>query len=591
MPLEATKSVELAREQSIQARAREGVVFGTSNVLLYLSTVGQLVAPWWSKQRDLDLDDFWKKCPHLSGALSMLVSKVATVPIRVEPRDTGVKAHFRQAEDFTIMLVEESDFGSGWVDALSKGLTDFWATDNGVFLEITGDGKKDKPIEGMPTGLEHLDSHQCTRTGDPEFPVLYQDIDGKLYKLHHTRVAFASDMPSSRARMKGVGYCATSRVLDIAQNLYDDVIYKQEKMGSRPLRAILLGKGISTTVIEDALTISNEAFDNQGFSRYAKLPLIGDIAPEAALQLLSLSQLPDGFDEEKDVTLGMFAMALGFNVPIRWIWPAAVTGATRADAMYQHIAGLGGGVGKVLRILTTMLGGSERGSRHSQGKFLPPHLKLVFDFQDDEQDRMRADIRETRAKTRATDVGTGVITVRVAREQALEDGDLTRAQFNEMELADGRTPDGADVLSLFGSPDEDMQRLLDLGVDNPLVVSEHDAPEMVERIQAKMVEDQTAMYERGTPAMKAKVEQALAALKKLLTLYEPRPPEPPKEEGEKQTAPDAIDSPVASDHSYTVVPIPCPLPGCTGQSAKQYEDHGGLCVCTECGCTFDPEAI
>ena len=93
--------------------------------------------------------------------------------------------------------------------------------------------------------------------------------------------------------------------------------------------------------------------------------------------------------------------------------------------------------------------------------------------------------------------------------------------------------------------------------------------------------------------MKAKVEQALAALKKLLALYEPKPPEPPKEEaqGEKQATPDAIDKPVTGDHPYHVVPILCPLPGCTGQSAKQYDDHGGLCVCSECGCTFDPEAI
>jgi hypothetical protein len=83
------------------------------------------------------------------------------------------------------------------------------------------------------------------------------------------------------------------------------------------------------------------------------------------------------------------------------------------------------------------------------GKFLPPHLRFVFDFQDDELDRMRAEIRDLRSQRHERDLRSGAITVRVVREQMLSDGDITDSQFQDMELEDGRTPDGLHVLDLF----------------------------------------------------------------------------------------------------------------------------------------------
>lgn len=40
------------------------------------------------------------------------------------------------------------------------------------------------------------------------------------------------------------------------------------------------------------------------------------------------------------------------------------------------------------------------------------------------------------------------------------------------------------------------------------------------------------------------------------------------------------------EHSPEFAGIFCPL--CQGFGADQYLDHGGLCVCHNCGCTFDP---
>jgi len=520
LPAKSTKTVEQAVDHTIQAiPANE--YSGRGGLLSYMAQSGQLISPWWSRQRDIDLDRFWKQSDHLSGAKAALTAKVASVPVRVLPRDTSMKAHWKQAEQYSIRLVEESEFGQSWIESVSKFLEDYWLSDNGGFFEIIGGGKPDGPIEGPAMGVSHLDSLRITRTGNAEFPVIYTDVDGTRYKLHRTRVAFASDSPSGRAEMYAVGMCAGSRCVNTAQNLIDIGIYKQEKLGSRPLRAVLVGRGIKTEAIVDSLSIAREIMDNQALARFSKMPVIGDLSPQATLDIVNFASLPDGFDEDSSTKLGMSAIALAFGVPIRWIWPNASTGATKADAEFQHIAGLGGGIGKALATLTMMLGGDPRGPSHMAGKFLPPHLKLIFDFQDDEQDRTKAQIRTIRAQSRNDNIESGVYNLRIAREHALEDGDLSRSQFASIELEDGRLSDGSDVLSLFNSTEPDFMRMLDMGVDEPLAIDLNDPLDMLIEIEAaalSAMEDQGAARSIST---RDKATQALQALNALKELYMP----------------------------------------------------------------------
>jgi hypothetical protein len=516
----ATKDVESNAENSLQTRARSGSPTGFK-LLSYLNTGSYRIAPWWSPQRDKNLEDFVRSSDHLSSAVGMLVSKVASVPVKVEPRDMRLKKHQRDAEDFTIRLNEESEFGQGWHTLVARFLQDWWCADNGAYIEIIGDGDPLGPIEGPAMGLAHLDSHRCQRTGDPEFPVLYQDASGARVKYHRSRVAFAADLPSAREEMYGVGFCAISRVINNAQILSDINNYKQEKLGSRPLRAILEGRGISTDAILDAIAVAEESMDSKGLGIFAQIPVLGDIAPDASLSLTSLVGLPDGYDEETTTRLAMFLIALGFGVPIRWLWPAATSGATKADAMYQHIAGLGGGVGHVLSILTLMLGGDARGSRHGIGKFLPSHLRLVFDFQDDEQDRSRAEIQGLRSRNRNTDLEKGVIDARTAREQALMADDITQAQFERLELADGRLPGGEPVLTLFHNTHEPFLSWLDLGVDNPLAITANDPMDMLDEINIAAIGVQDDLANTSVISRQEKAEQALAALDELKGLYAP----------------------------------------------------------------------
>lgn len=502
----AKTDFEKVKDQSIQARARgEGA---TLSLLLWAVRGSELISPWWSKQRDADLRRFWKSVDHLSGAVYTLQSRLITIPFQVLPRDKTIKAHVRQAGEFTDMLVNQSEFGEGWGTFYSKFVEDLVTQDNGSVAEIIGEGRPDGPIIGMPIGVAHLDSWRCTRSGDPDFPIIYQDTDGKRYKLHHTRVLFASQMPSPSATMNGVGLCAVSRCLNIAQNLLDILVYKQEKLGSRPHRNIMVTKGgLDPDTVRSAFIMAESQMNAQQLRRYSKTVVIGhEDLKDAEIQQIDLASLPDGFDERESIVLGMAAIALAFGMDARELFPAMTVGATRAEALIQHMKQRGKGPGQIL----------EMTERLFEYKALPAHLKMVFDYQDDAQDKQVAEIRGKRAERHERDLLSGSVDVRTVREQMVDDGDLTQDQFVAMELEDGRLEDGSDVLTLFMN--DDYIDLLDIGVDDPLDVQENDKSEVLLAIEAKRRE-LWGELNSATPRHRRPVREALAALDKLEDMY------------------------------------------------------------------------
>lgn len=496
-------------KESIQQRGR-GEQPITADSFLLLAVAGNLLPKWWSKSRDIALRDFWKKVDTLAGAMYVMESKISTIPVHVEARDKTIASHVKQAEQATEALLNGAEFGEGWGKLIEPSVEDLCTQDNGMFWEIIGMGKPDQPIEGMPLTISHLDAARCQRTGSPEFPVIYKDEDSKWYKLHFTRVAFSSQMPSPNISMRGVGFCAVSRCSNIAQCFYDQLTYKQEKLGSRPKRALGITKGgLAPEDINAALAIADETMNNQNLTRYSKIALIGAKGlPDAGIDIVDLSSLPEGFDEEKSTVLTMAAIALAFGMDARELWPAMSSGATKAEALVQHLKQRGKGPGHILESLTRML----------ESRFLPPHLMAVFDFQDDEQDREIGEIKDRRAQTTKVNLDTEVIDIRTAREQALSSGDLEKAQFIKLELKDGRLEDGDSVLTLFYDPD--YEELLEMGTENPTDIQANDIPDLMlsaianKRLELMKMQAVTTNYRE-----KAKVDNAMAALEALEKLY------------------------------------------------------------------------
>jgi hypothetical protein len=213
----------------------------------------------------------------------------------------------------------------------------------------------------------------------------------------------------------------------------------------------------------------------------------------------------------------MFLIALALNIPPRWLWPATSTGATKADAMFQHIAGMGGGIGNLIQIFVNMLGGDMLAD--ALGKPIGSQYEVIFDYQDDEQDRQQAEIREIRNKYWASAINAGIIDVRTAREQMLEAGDLTEQQFEDMELGDGRLPDGTDVLNLFYSLDPVMQQMLAIGEGDVLNTEANSREVMLPAIEDKLIEIRAILVNPSRPKEFDAAKMAFAALMALKRLY------------------------------------------------------------------------
>jgi len=414
------------------------------NIFTFMARSGDVISPWWSTTRDKQLRQLWKKSDHLSGAMYTTIAKISTIPMRIVPKDMSIKSHVRLAEDYTNLIHVTAQFGEGWNKFYQMILEDLFGQDNGFFAEIIGEGSKDGPIQGMPISIAHLDASRCTRTRSPMYPVIYTDISRTAYKLHYSRVMYSSQMPSADVQMNGVGVCAISRAINTVLNLIDIGVYKQEKMGSRPQRQLFITQGgLDPEDLANAISTANEIMDMQGLSRYSKSVAVGDrTIPNADLKTIEMSGLPDGFNEQQSTILGMAVMSMAFGIDARELFAGVDSGATKADAIIQHIKQRGKSVGQTIELMERQFG----------HKYLPQFLRMVFDYQDEAQDRDNADIASVRAQSRERDLKNQVTNARVERQKMVQHGEVSQAQFEELELEDGRLDDGTDVEVLFHIP-------------------------------------------------------------------------------------------------------------------------------------------
>lgn len=527
-------------------------------VLHWLGAAGQLAPPYWSPARDIWLRTFYIKVDYLKIAVSTFVEKVLAIPLSITARDHSVKAHVALAEELAGAINRNSGFLKGFKNELAKFITAYLTQDNGAFLLIMGRGKADGPIVGPVSGVMHLDSQRCTRTGNPEFPVRYQHQNGKMYALHYTRVLFMSSMPSDDDELYDVGLCAVSRAIDAAQELLDMVTYSQEKLGSRPPRQILYAKqGAQLAELQAAVTHAENKMDAQGLARFARTmliaPRVGSTAP-LELELLDLAKTPDGFNRLDNTMLCVAVLSAAFGLDMRDLAHAfGMTGQTKADAEVQHFKTRGKGAAQFMVDFTEQF----------TLKVLPESLTAEFDYVDDTQDQQAAAIRKTRAEARQIDLTAETIDTRTAREQMLEEGEITEQQFEALELADGRLQDGMDVLTLFFSLDEELTRLLDLGVDNPIDVAANGMEEMAAAIDEQLL----ACWQRHDTApnanIKRKARQAMAALDKLRGMYQPM-----AEDTQQQAEAEPADPKPVEDTTSEETPVEPKRPPPNGQPVK-----------------------
>jgi hypothetical protein len=300
---------------------------------------------------------------------------------------------------------------------------------------------QDSPLS-LPVGIAHLDTARVTRTGDPDYPVVYTDLQGGQHKMGFHQVLSLAEMPSSRKEWKGVQVSAVDRVLKLSQILRDLSTYKSEKVSGRFARAIHL-TNIDADTIQDAVKQANEDADSRGLLRYMQPIVAATLDPNARPEVatLELASLPSGFDEETTMRWYIAGLATVLGVDYGFLAPlpgSKLGTAAQAETQERQARG------KSSRLFMRMLA-----HKFNYSGVLPRSVVFKFAQTDpyEESERDRAFARRTRA--RSTAIKSGEITPAIARQLAADVGDLDPkylAMMGEADISPIVTVDGETLM-------------------------------------------------------------------------------------------------------------------------------------------------
>jgi hypothetical protein len=479
-----------------------------NNFATMFGTKNSEVPAYFSKARDTYLRECLRKSDILATIAFTLISKIMSMDIRVLPEKRNVLTQIENAKNFRTKLLTNSGT-KPFKPELSKFLLDTLTTDNGGFLLVMGRPfSADKPLVGQPFGLLHLDSLYCFRTNNDNFPVIYQSpITGKNYRVHKSRLISFVDFPQSDFHKFGTGFCSVSRALDVIRVLQGIVNYQMETLGVKPPKQILFGSSITTKEILDAIAIADFTKD---VGTLSKTLVIGGGNSGAKLDLIKMSTGFENFDTTELYNLTIYLVALAFGLDAKSELNIALTssGSTKADALLNHFNSRQRSFGLIIESLESQI----------SDKFLPKDYSLKFNIEDGASDRASAEIAERRSVQRARDIQSGSISKRTARMQMYEEDELSKSDFVEDELADGRLEDGTPIEALLFVDEEPFKTLFDFGSIKPLSYTKNDPEEMIGILEEKLSEAFNGFVNSRTE-MRIKYRAAIFLIQKLLKEY------------------------------------------------------------------------
>jgi hypothetical protein len=346
-----------------------------------------LLPPWWSENRDRALRQFVYRPNNdiLAGAVSSMVKKFKAMNWKLEGPQRVVNRYQN--------VLTTAEFWQGWSFWLGKILFDYFTQDKGGFSELIGEGDPNGPIVGPVLGIAHLDAQFCQLTGDIEFPVIFNNPKtNNAHRLHTTRVAHFVDMPSPAENMNNTGFCGVSRVIGSSEILLKINKYKNEKLDDLPEAGLLLLNNIVPDRWNDAKAHYARETRRLGQEHWRNImTMFGlDPAQPATADLISFSNLPEAFNELESTNTYTTILALSFGVDVREFWP--VTGGalgSATESLVMHQKARGKGVGEVIGMMERII----------NWKILPDSVTFAFDFKDDEEDMLAAEIDEKRTGT------------------------------------------------------------------------------------------------------------------------------------------------------------------------------------------------
>lgn len=422
-----------AARMSIQSRSDATPAFApTTDVIgnggIFWLTLGQRLEeePRWNalypNWRDRYLKEFARSESMIASAIYSMKTRIGTLNYTLNgpPR----------AKKFAQELLNNPGLGDSLPVLAMKWADDLNNADNGAFGELWKPGNPDKapPKDAPCYGIAHLDSRQCWRSFDPEFPVWYTNpVTSQVRKLHKDRVVFISDNPQPIELARGIGFCSVSRALRMVRVFRNMQIFVDEKVSGRFTRALGAISGVSAGQVKKALANHADEMDNKGYVVYNDIPFLIDPSTEGKndikILLQDLATIPDGFSFTDDANLYAYILAFCFGVDAREFWPATQSGATKADATVQNMKARGRGIGNLIQTVEYMIRAG-----------LPETVDFEYDFSDDDQDEAQARIQGMRLNNLSTLQRAGSLNPLEVRAIAIAEGIIDGALLENLNL-------------------------------------------------------------------------------------------------------------------------------------------------------------
>lgn len=382
---------------------------GVGNLVISVATAADAISPWGQGvvQRDRQLREFWPTEPHFASALFTTTAQYTAFSWSLKGPPRMVKI----SQD----VLASSQMGQGWEAMLEPFLIDYFTQDNGAFLEIV---RTDDEPRAPVVSLNHLDAARCERTGRHLEPVIYTDNYGRRHYLKWYNVLAVSEFPSPITEAYGTGYCALTRILRATQIMRDVGIVNLEKASGRFTRQVHLVSGVQTKIIEDAMMQKQAAADAAGFLRYIQPLIVASLDPTSRVskETIDLASIPEDYDEQKSqqAYITLLAMAFGGDYQNYAPLPGGGLGSS-SQSKVLNMKSRGKGPGLFMKRLERVF------NFHG---ILPKTVTFSFGEQDVAQQMEATELRRARALEREIRIRSGEITPEVARQIALDLGDL-----------------------------------------------------------------------------------------------------------------------------------------------------------------------
>lgn len=430
----------------------QGAIFGIAMpYMIGMPTPYTDLPRYWTPYRDWVLSNSVHKEDMWAASVAIAATKFAAHGYVIKDGNDSTRKVSASQE-----LLKRADGGEGWVPFALKTMRDLLTCDNGIFIRIRRDGDQTQKIrvKAAPdgpafdeaavtvskpgakiSGLYHMDSLRCIRTGNLAYPVRYWAVDGTQALLRWDQVLMYADQPSPRAELFGVGMCAASRSYKTIAKIsaMEQLIY--ENLTGGGFNKLVFLQGIQDATLQGILASGEEHAHAKGLLYYlgTVLGAIPSDTPISSVEI-KLKELLENFKatEERDNAYLIYADNIG--IPAHAIQPLRGQGlGTGTQTVMLDDAAKGQGA------LPAFLKWWEQ---TVSDRVLPATTELQFVDENDMRDqKAKADVQSTRATTRAARIASGEISPAMARQIAVDDEDLDPEMVANDATAGGQITD------------------------------------------------------------------------------------------------------------------------------------------------------